>query len=83
MPCCKVTERDLEGFENMKKRRNIPFAFMGMNVEVDGHKGVLVGNKGLNLLVVFNGNDFGSNCHPWWRTKYFDNNGDLIKEYQD
>jgi hypothetical protein len=73
---------DYTGFDHMKKERGIPFAEIGMIVEVDGKKGVIVGcNSGLNLDVFFDHYNPESNCHPYWRTKYFGTNGELIKEF--
>lgn len=70
-------------FERMKKHRGIEFAYKGMNVEVCGKKGILVGNYGFNLLVCYEGNWWSNNCHPWYKVKYFDKEGKLIKEYAD
>ncbi len=87
---CRVLHRfrvsdlygDIDRFNEMKDRRGIPFAHMGMRVEVDGKPGIIVGsNYSGNLDVCFDGTSCGSNCHPHWMTRYFDANGDLIKEY--
>lgn len=68
---------------DMKLHRGIGFAHLGMMVEVDGDVGTIVGiNGSANLDVVFaNKLKYGngkSNCHPFWRVKYFDANGNLI-----
>lgn len=70
-------------FERMKKHRGIEFAYLGMRVEIDGKKGIIVGYYGMNLLVCLDGNWWGDNCHPWWRVRYFDNDGNLVKEFKD
>jgi len=76
--------RNDETFENTKKWRNLEFAYLGMNIEMDGKKGVIVcGNSSLNLNICFEGQCWEENCHPWYRMKYFDNKGNLIKEYLD
>jgi len=76
--------QDIKGFNRMKEHRDIEFAHLGMKVEVNGKPGVIVGsNRSLNLDVCLEGEHWRSNCHPWWRVKYFDNKGDLIKEYGD
>ena len=90
---CKLVNRfyvkdlftqNIDSFNRMKESRGIEFAHLGMKVEVNGKPGVIVGsNSGLNLDVCFNGEHWANNCHPWWRVKYFDNKGDLIKEYGD
>ncbi|WP_236896922.1 hypothetical protein [Clostridium beijerinckii] len=76
--------QDIESFERMKQLRGIEFAFLGMKVEVNGKKGVIVGNNhSLNLDVCFDNQYWKENCHPWWRIKYFDNYGNIIKEFKD
>lgn len=72
-----------ETWEQIKKYRYIPFIELGMKVEVDGTPGVIVGYHGLNLLVCLQGYTFGSNCHPHYKVKYFDKEGNLIKEFGD
>jgi hypothetical protein len=75
---------NIESFERMKKLRGIEFAFLGMKVEVNGKKGVIVGNNhSLNLDVCFEGRCWKENCHPYWRIKYFDNYGNIVKEFKD
>ncbi|MFF2532210.1 hypothetical protein ACFVS2_25205 [Brevibacillus sp. NPDC058079] len=76
---CLFTNK--EEFERMCKYRNIPFAYQGMKVEVDGRMGTIVGNYGMNLLVWFEEYTRGQNCHPWWKTIYYDEKGSVIKDY--
>ena len=73
---------DKKEFERMKKNRSIPFAYQGQKVEVDGKSGTIVGNYGFNLLVVYDCEYHSNNCHPWWRVKYFDKEGNLIKNFK-
>ena len=89
---CKLVNRfhvkdlftqNIDQFDHMKKSRGIEYALLGMKVGVNGKPGIIIGYHGLNLLVCLDGNHWGDNCHPWWRMKYFDNKGDLIKEYGD
>jgi hypothetical protein len=62
--------------------RGIEFAYCGMRVEVAGKPGVIIGhNSSANLDVLFDGWDALSNCHPWWKMKYFDKEGNLIADY--
>ncbi|GGF72193.1 hypothetical protein GCM10010912_16630 [Paenibacillus albidus] len=71
-------------FERVCERRGIPFAYQGMEIEVNGQSGVIVGaNNSGNLDVCFDGKWYPENCHPWWRTKYFDSAGKLIQEFLD
>ncbi|CDX01279.1 Hypothetical protein DPCES_1392 [Desulfitobacterium hafniense] len=75
---------NIKDFERMKSLRGIEFAHLGMKVEVNGKKGVIVGsNRSLNLDVCFEGEHWKSNCHPWYKVRYFDNHGKLIKEFMD
>lgn len=71
-------------FREVCERRAIDFAYQGMKIEVDGQPGVIVGaNNSMNLDVCFDGRYYAENCHPWWKTKYFDRKGNLIKEFND
>ncbi len=71
---------------DMMFHRGIGFANIGMMVEVDGDIGTIAGMNGsANLDVVFaNQLKYGkgkSNCHPFWRVKYFDASGSLIAHH--
>lgn len=71
---------------DMKQCRGIDFARIGMQVEVDGDIGTIVGmNTRANLEVRFvNELKFGKgvrNCHPTWQTRYFDAEGKVIADY--
>ncbi|WP_405174275.1 hypothetical protein MHI27_17110 [Paenibacillus sp. FSL H8-0261] len=71
-------------FREICERRAIDFTYQGMKIEVDGQCGVMVGgNNSGNIDVCFEGKYYAENCHPWWRTKYFDRKGNLIKEFLD
>ncbi len=72
-----------ERFMENARYRNIPFAYVGMRVEVDGKPGVITGhNSSANLNVLFD-NGQVMNCHPNWMMKYFDKRGHLIKEFKE
>jgi hypothetical protein len=76
--------QNIRDFERMKEARGIEFAHLGMRLEVNGKPGVIVGsNNSMNLDVCLDGSVDRSNCHPWWRIKYFDNYGKVIREYGD
>ncbi|MBU2703665.1 hypothetical protein Ga0466249_004813 [Sporomusaceae bacterium BoRhaA] len=80
--------RDLFGdwgtFDRMKQARDIEFAYMGMRIEVCGKRGTIVGsNSSLSLDVVMDGTCWTENCHPWYRTKYFDRKGNVIREFKN
>lgn len=70
-------------FEYMKKQRGLDFLKRNMSVEVDGQKGIVTGECHGNLVVRFEGDKHSCNCHPKWRVKYFNDRGELIKEYGD
>jgi len=67
--------------------RGVPFAKIGMSVEVGGFKGEIAGkNSSANFNILFlEGPHRGLilNCHPNWRIKYYDSKGELIKEFDD
>ncbi|WP_135552066.1 hypothetical protein [Paenibacillus cymbidii] len=72
-----------DSFAHVIKMRNLPFAYMGMRIEVAGQMGTIVGsNRSGNLDVCFDGRHYGENCHPWWETRYFDRNGNVIRDYR-
>lgn len=82
----EMTKKEKEFVENMVNRRGIPFAKIGMMVEVSGEIGTIKGmNSSCNLDVVFaNILKMGKhkhNCHPTWNIKYFDEKGDVIMDY--
>lgn len=83
-----MTKKEKQFIENMTKLRNMPFARIGMMVDVGGDIGTIVGmNDSANLDVVFAnklkyGNHNTYNCHPTWRIKYFDQYGKIIAEYE-
>lgn len=61
---CRVdSPKTTQAFKDNAKYRGIPFAYVGMNVKVDGCKGVIVGhNSSANLDVYFHeGDKIGKN----------------------
>lgn len=72
---------------DMTRCRGIDFARIGMQVEVNGDIGTIVGMNGsANLDVKFaNQAKYGKhahNCHPTWETRYFDADGKVIADYR-
>lgn len=68
----------------MRERRGIPFAYMGMPVEVGGRHGIIVGvNASDNLNVLFDGDTVPSNCHPTWNIVYYDDVGNLLADFRE
>lgn len=86
---CRVlgAPRTDDQFMRTANYRGVPFARIGMRVEVEGHAGVIVDkNDSANFDVLFTeGKHAGAvcNCHPHWMFKYFDDDGQLIREYRD
>lgn len=66
------------GFRDVAERRGVPFARIGMRVEVDGKMGVISKhNDSSNFDVAFDDGSYG-NCHPHWKMRYFDTDGKEI-----
>ncbi|OGV36176.1 MAG: hypothetical protein A2020_12285 [Lentisphaerae bacterium GWF2_45_14] len=72
---------DPERFTHMITQRGIEFAYQGMRVSVCGKMGTICGTCGLNLAVCFDGNPYSENCHPYWKTIYYDKQGNIIKSF--
>jgi hypothetical protein len=63
--------------------RGLPNLKKGMACEVDGESGVIFGgNHAANLNVKFNDGRV-RNCHPGWRMKVFNGNGDIYYKSDD
>jgi len=82
-----LTAKQQHFVDEMMRMRGIEFARLGMQVEVNGHIGTITKTIGANLGVTFaNQMRRGPkpvNCHPTWRTKYFDEHGKVIAEFND
>lgn len=69
-----------------RKSRCMPFVKKGIRVEniYNGRKGRVSGaNCSANLKIIFDGDNYSRNCQPKWKMRYFDKNGNIIKEYND
>lgn len=75
-----------ESFAKTAQYRGVPFAKIGMRVQVEGRSGVIVGkNSSANFEVLFDDGPHKGltlNCHPNWRMKYFDQDGNEIATEQ-
>jgi len=72
--------------ERFRKLRGMSWVKRGMRVEhtYNGKKGRVSGaNSSANLNITFDGQSYSENCHPWFMMKYFDKQGNIIKEYGD
>lgn len=70
--------------EDMIRCRGIEFARLGMKVEVNGKEGTIQGmNANANLNVLFPGQAGVRNCHPTWKVKYFNEQGEVIADFDE
>lgn len=70
----------------IRKSRGLPFLKRGMRVQFlhNGRFGKITGaNIGGNINIRFDGDTFSQNCHPRWRMRYFDKEGNVIREFTD
>ncbi len=76
-----------DDFKRMAKSRGIEFAYCGMLVKIENDHGVIVGhNDSMNLNVLMTSGRFKGrvdNCHPHYKTTYYDRAGNIIKSFQD
>lgn len=63
--------------------RNMPWIKRGMTCEIDGKRGVVIGGKGGYVRVRYDGAKYPVVCHPHWRAVYYDDNGQVIKDYRE
>lgn len=79
-----VLPRPDKAFAEMRVRRSIPFARIGMTVMVGGRYGTIVGvNASDNLDILFDGDTTPSNCHPTWNIAYYDDVGNLLADFRE
>ena len=79
---CRVdSPKTTQAFKDNAKYRNIPFAYVGMNVKIRGDKGIIVGhNSSANLDIYFlEGDNKGKKLN--WKIQYFSKKWKLIKEF--
>lgn len=79
-----ASQQSIDDHEFIKtaEYRCVPFARIGMRVEVSGKSGVIAGkNSSASFDILFDGHDAPMNCHPNWDIKYFDSEGNLLAEY--
>ncbi|HWT40981.1 MAG TPA: hypothetical protein VN081_07010 [Dongiaceae bacterium] len=82
----KLSKSEAQFVADMTRCRGMEWVRIGMQVEVNGDLGTIIGMNGsANLDVVFvNQLKMGKrkhNCHPTWKTRYFDADGNVIKDY--
>jgi hypothetical protein len=82
IPLEKVTS-----FSRTAHARGLPFAHIGMRVEVEGHPGILVGsNDSGNFDVFFTGGPpegQTGNCHPHWQMRYLAADGSVLASFEE
>lgn len=73
-----------EIFKDTAENRGVPFAEIGMRVELQGKRGVIKGfNSSANLDVIFDGDKKKTNCHPTWEMIYFNSGGSIAKDFRE
>ena len=71
-----------KAIDSTGRYRNLPDIKKGMACEVDGRLGMVVGgNTAANLNVKFDG--VVANCHPYWRMKILDFDGNVFYESKE
>ncbi|MCU5408084.1 hypothetical protein OCA16_26440 [Bacillus cereus] len=68
-------------FRKMCDFRRIPFAKRGMRVEAQGRKGTIVGNCKNDLFIVLDDDPHKFRFNPHWEIVYFNDDGEIIKDY--
>ena len=91
IPYTAITARCVGGpitddrFRSVAEYRGVPFARIGMAVEVGGARGVIVGhNSSSNFNVHFEAGKYSGqilNCHPNWSIRYFGRDGQVLAEF--
>ncbi len=72
--------------DDFRRIRCMPFVKRGMRVEHthNGKVGRVSGaNSCANLQITFDGQSWSENCHPTWKMRYFDKEGEVVAEYVD
>jgi len=73
-----------EIFNDTINLRGIPFAFIGMRVELNGKRGNIRGvNSSTNLEVLFDNEKNKIICHPTWEMVYFNGDGSICKDFRE
>lgn len=74
-----------DAFLRTAEYRGVPFARIGMQVEVGGDRGVITEkNSSANFNVLFEAGPHAGvelNCHPNWMIRYFAADGSVIAEF--
>jgi hypothetical protein len=71
---------------DFRKNRGLHFVKRGMRVihTHNGKKGRIAGaNSGANLNIIFDGQNYSENCHPYFMMQYFDDKGKMIAEFKN
>lgn len=58
-------------------------AQIGMQVDIDGKKGVITAGSGKFIHVLFEGKEKPERCHPKWKITYFNNDGTIAQDFKD
>jgi hypothetical protein len=74
----------MNSFEYLKTSptRNMPWIRRGLRCNMDGRWGVVTAGSGGGIRVRFDGEKHSKPCHPHWQMTYYDQNGNIIKDYK-
>lgn len=71
----------MEDLSYLKEFRGMTWIRQNMRVDVDGITGSVAGGFGGNVAVKFPDRDWVENCHPFWHTIYYNDDGTVIRDY--
>lgn len=66
-----------KSLEYLRTGRGMPWVKLGMSVDVNGRPAKIIGGTD-NLVIRYDGTKFEDYVHPFWETKYYDDQGNLI-----
>lgn len=75
----------MNSFEYLKTSpfRNMPWIKRGMVCEIDGKRGVVTAGAGGYVRIRFDGMKFSKPCHPHYEAVYYDDKGNVVKDYRE
>lgn len=93
-PCCsygrcevvpkKPEPQTTKAFLRVATSRGVPCARIGMMVEMNGRRGLIVDhNESANFEVYFFDTKQVGNCHPNWRMTYFREDGSVLLKFDE
>ena len=80
---------DRERFERVRGYRNLPFAYIGQRVILHSKSrgdlcGIICGsNHAQNLDILFDGQSWTENCHPYYQLDYLGPDGEVVASFRE